>query len=88
MSGLKRQEGVLAQEAHGQTVLLRVSDGSYFTLDAVGAAIWELCDGSRSAAEVADAVCDAFDGPADQIRADVHEFVEELRAEQLVVGAA
>jgi hypothetical protein len=84
---LLRHEGVLAQEAHGQTVLLRVGDGSYFTLDAVGAAVWELCDGRLTESEIADSICDAFDGPPHQVRADVLEFVGELRAEQLIVSA-
>ena len=44
---VRRQDGVLAQEAHGQTVLLRLEDGGYYALDEVGAMIWELCDGGR-----------------------------------------
>jgi hypothetical protein len=81
---LRRQAGVLVQEAHGQTVLLRVDDGSYYTLDEVGAVIWELCDGSRTTGEIVDAVCDAFDGPPEQVGSDVLDFVTELLAERLL----
>src|SRR5689334_20944870 len=33
---LRRQDGVLAQEAQGRTVLLRLDDGGYYALDDVG----------------------------------------------------
>jgi pyrroloquinoline quinone biosynthesis protein D len=83
---LHRREGVLAQEANGQTVLLRLDDGSYYALDEVGALIWELCDGARSLADVIDELCGQFDAPAETVAADVREFVDDLRRERLLVG--
>ena len=82
---LRRRDGILAQEARGQTVLLRLDDGSYYALDEVGALIWELCDGERSLAEVVDELCSQFDAPEDTVAADVLEFVNDLRREQLLV---
>lgn len=84
----QRGEGILCQEAQGQTVLLRLVDGSYYALDEVGARIWELCDGERSLGEVIDALCAEFAAPARTVRADVLEFVGQLRGEQLLVDAA
>jgi pyrroloquinoline quinone biosynthesis protein D len=83
----RRQESVLAQEAQGQTVLLRLDDGGYYALDEVGAAVWELCDGTRSVADIVAALGEQFDAPEMTIRADVLEFVEELRDERLLVAA-
>ena len=82
---LRRQDGVLAQEAQGQTVLLRLDDGGYYALDEVGALIWDLCDGERSVSEIVAELCAEFDAPADIIRADVLEFIGDLRREQLLV---
>lgn len=82
---LRRQEGVLAQEAQGQTVLLRLGDGGYYALDDVGATIWELCDGTRAVAEIVAMLCEQFDAPEATVRADVLEFVGDLRREQLLV---
>ena len=82
---LRRQEGVLAQEAHGQTVLLRLDDGGYYALDEVGAKIWELCDGARPVAEIVAALCAEFDAPEATVRADVLEFIGDLRRERLLV---
>jgi coenzyme PQQ biosynthesis protein PqqD len=82
---LQRQDGVLAQAAQGQTVLLRLEDGGYYALDEVGARIWELCDGLRDVGEVVATLCAEFDAPAATVRADVLEFIGDLRREQLLV---
>jgi pyrroloquinoline quinone biosynthesis protein D len=84
----RRQDGVLAQEADGRTVLLRLEDGSYYALDEVGAMIWELCDGERSLADVIARLCTEFDAHEQTVTADVVEFVDELRREQLLVDSA
>jgi hypothetical protein len=82
---LRRRDGILAQEANGQTVLLRLNDGGYYALDEVGARVWELCDGSRAVSDVIAALCSEFDAPESTIRADVLEFIGDLRREQLLV---
>ena len=82
---VRRQEGVLAQEAHGQTVLLRLDDGGYYALDEVGAMIWELCDGGRAVADVVALLCEEFDAPESVVQADVLEFIDDLRRERLLV---
>ena len=84
---LRRQDGVLAQEAQGRTVLLRLDDGGYYALDEVGAMIWELCDGHRSLRDVVAALCEEFDASAETVGADVLDFVAELRHERLLVEA-
>jgi hypothetical protein len=81
----RRQDGVLAQEAHGQTVLLRLRDGGYYALDEVGARIWELCDGRRSLADIVKVLCSEFDAPEETVRADALEFIDALRREMLLV---
>jgi coenzyme PQQ biosynthesis protein PqqD len=84
---LRRQDGVLAQEAQGRTVLLRLDDGGYYALDDVGARIWDLCDGRRSVREIVDELCQEFDARPETVRADVLEFVGDLRHERLLVDA-
>jgi hypothetical protein len=81
----RQREGVLAQEAHGQTVLLRVSDGGYYALDEVSARVWALCDGERSLAEVVEVICGEYEAPAAEVDADVQAFVADLVEEDLLV---
>jgi Coenzyme PQQ synthesis protein D (PqqD) len=85
---LRRKDGVLAQEARGQTVLLRLEDGGYYALDEVGARIWELCDGDRAVEEIVAVLCAEFDAPEPIVRADALEFIGELRRERLLVVEA
>jgi len=85
---VRREEGILAQEAHGQTVLLRLEDGGYYALDEVGAMIWEMCDGQRAVAEIVALLCEEFDVPERIVQADVLEFIDDLRRERLLVLAA
>jgi coenzyme PQQ biosynthesis protein PqqD len=82
---VRRQDGILAQEAHGQTVLLRLEDGGYYALDEVGAMIWELCDGGRAVGEIVALLCEEFDAPEAVVQADVLEFIDDLRRERLLV---
>jgi hypothetical protein len=82
---LRRQDGILAQEAHGQTVLLRLEDGGYYALDDVGARIWELCDGERAVRDIVTVLCGEFDAPEETVTSDVLEFITELRRERLLV---
>ncbi len=82
---LRRQEGVITQEVEGQTILLRVDDGGYYAVDDVGAAIWALCDGELPVGEIVNRMTVEFDAPEEMIRADVVEFVQDLRRERLLV---
>ena len=85
---LRRENGVLAQSAQGQTVLLRLEDGGYYALDEVGAIIWDLCDGHRTVSEVVAALCAEFDAPEETVQADVLEFIADLRREHLLAVEA
>ena len=84
----RSRDGVLAQEAHGTTVLLRLADGGYYALDDVGAFIWALCDGTHSVDDLIAAVLAEFDATADVVRADVKAFLDELADENLLASAA
>lgn len=83
----QRGQGILAQEAQGQTVLLRLDDGSYYALDEVGARVWELCDGRRSLGDVVATLCAEFEAPESTVREDVLDFVSQLRGERLLIDA-
>jgi hypothetical protein len=80
----KRREGVAAQVADGEAVLLDIESGEYFSLNSVGSRIWELCDGTRSTAEIVSILCGEFDVVEDVATADAHEILDELRNEKLV----
>ncbi|MGD0247023.1 MAG: PqqD family protein [Streptosporangiaceae bacterium] len=83
----KRREGVAAQVADGEAVLLDIESGEYFSLNSVGSRIWELCDGTRTAAEIVSVICGEFDVAEDVATADAQEILGEFARENLVVRA-
>jgi len=82
------REKILKERASGTTILFDVEEGQYYALDEVGARVWELCDGSRSVAEVITLLCQEYDAPVDTIEADVQELLGDLANEKLVVTGA
>ena len=81
--------GVLAQQLdpkEATLVLLHPKSGQYFTLEAVGQRVWELCDGKRTISEIAAAIAAEYDEAPDVIVDDVQALVKELMDAQLVVA--
>jgi coenzyme PQQ biosynthesis protein PqqD len=81
----RRRERIVAQQAAGQWVLLDVDSGRYYAVDEVGGRIWDLCDGTRTVADIAAVISGEFDAPDDAVMKDVVAFVEELSGESLLV---
>jgi len=80
----RRREGVAAQVADGEAVILDIESGEYFSLNSVGSRIWELCDGTRSTADIVSVICEEFDVAEDVATADTHGILDELKKEKLV----
>lgn len=68
----------------GESVLLDLETGVYFTLNETGTAAWELFDGTTSLAEIGEILCRRFDVGLEQVRSDLAELTGELRMEGLV----
>ncbi len=80
----RRSERVLSQHVGDTSVLLDPESGEYFSLDEVGARIWDLSDGSRSAEAIASALCEEYDAAFTEVRADVIRLLTELRGAKLI----
>jgi pyrroloquinoline quinone biosynthesis protein D len=65
--------------------LLLIPEGAV-RLNATAVEVLELCDGERSLDEIADALCARYHGA--DVRDDVHELVDALAQQGLVVNAA
>jgi pyrroloquinoline quinone biosynthesis protein D len=81
---LIRNAHVVSRRASEWVVLLHITDGTYYTLNDVGGRVWELCDGTRTIAEITSIVAEEYDAPLEVVQSDVTELVEELCAERLV----
>jgi coenzyme PQQ biosynthesis protein PqqD len=81
----RQRARVVAQQAAGKWVLLDVDSGRYYALDDVGGRIWQLCDGSRTVAQIAEVVGDEYDAAGVAVQEDVVAFVSELASESLLL---
>ena len=81
---LKRRQDVITQRAMEKLVLLDVNGGEYFSLDEVGARVWDFCDGSRTASEVISMICQEYDDTSVTVEADVLGLLSDLLQETLL----
>lgn len=81
----RQRDKVIKQTTSDTLVLVNMDDGQCYGLNEVGGRLWELCDGTRSVAEVVAILSREYEAPEDLVAADVVEILEELVGEKLVV---
>lgn len=78
---------VTAYALDDELVLYSPADGQAYVLNHTAARVWRLLDGTRSAEAIAREIATAYGEPYEQVLADVHELVGQLRAAGLLVDA-
>ena len=68
----------------GETVLLDLSSGRYYTLNRVGTAIWERCTGNQSLQDIHATLCTRFEASSEHIADDLVALVTHLGHEGLL----
>jgi hypothetical protein len=76
---------VAAKVLDGEAILINLSNGMYYSMDKVGAAIWELVEKGCSLEEIARIVGRRYEVTHEQATADVERLAAELRQENLVL---
>jgi hypothetical protein len=71
-----------------EAVMMSVSEGKYFGLNAVAIRVWELLQEPTTPAKIVATLCDEFDVDADICRSEVLRFVDELIDSGIVRVAA
>jgi Coenzyme PQQ synthesis protein D (PqqD) len=69
---------------HGETMLLDLAGGSYYTLNESGALVWDLLRQGTTLGEIVDALEARYDAPRERIEADATTMTSELIAASLV----
>lgn len=77
-------EHVTWKALEGESVLLNLETGVYFTLNETGTAAWELFDGTTSLAAIGEALYARFDVLPEQARQDLLDLTHTLLNEGLV----
>ncbi|HRC42504.1 MAG TPA: PqqD family protein [Nitrospira sp.] len=80
----RQDEQVHSTVLDGESVLLNLNSGRYYTLNVVGSAIWDLCRGEQSLRQINSAVCARFDVSEQQAQDDMLELIVLLEQEGLL----
>lgn len=79
---------VIHQTIGGETVIIHLTSGLYYSLEGSGADIWERLSQGHAVGDVTDEFARSSPGDRDAIAEDVVAFVHRLVEEDLVVAAA
>jgi Coenzyme PQQ synthesis protein D (PqqD) len=81
----RHSEHVIAQRSGSDVVLFHMESGEYYSLNELGATIWELIDGRRPIAEVANLLETEYDAPRELILEDCRELIASLMNNDLLL---
>lgn len=73
----------LSTELNGQSVIMNVDTGTYYSLNPVGSVIWRVIQEPATLRQVSDQVIAEFDVDAVRAQADVIKLVQDLVASKL-----
>jgi hypothetical protein len=80
-------EEVAAKVMDGEAILINLSNGIYYSMDKVGAVVWELIEKNCSAEEMVASVISRYDVDSTQAQNDVERLLKELLDEKLILEA-
>ncbi len=78
---------VIAREVGDQLIILELTGGTYFGLDAIGARIWQLMSKGKDLAEICEDMLDEYDVSPEELKRDIIILLEELSTRQLISPA-
>ena len=84
---LRIADDVVFRDLAGESVLLNLSTGTYFGLDAVGTRLWHLVTEHGSTALVLETLLAEYDVDAIRLQKDVDALIEQLLAKGLLTDA-
>lgn len=85
MQKYRISDEVLTQEISGETVLLDLSQESYFGLDTIGTRIWQLLQEQKDLAEIKAILLNEYEVEEQQLQKDLGDLVEQLLEAELIV---
>jgi hypothetical protein len=80
-----REEEVASKVIDGEAIIINLANGVYYSMDKVGALVWERLQAGYTLDDVIRAVTGAYDVAREQAESNVMELVEKLLQENLVV---
>jgi ABC-type xylose transport system substrate-binding protein len=82
-----REAEVASKVIDGEAIIINLANGVYYSMEKVGALVWDLLQAGRTLEQVIEAVTARYDVTREQAEANIHELVQELVQENLVVSS-
>jgi len=80
-------EEVAAKVMDGEAILINLSNGIYYSMDKVGAVVWELVEKNYSPEKMVAFIISRYEVETKQARGDVERLLKELVDEKLILEA-
>jgi hypothetical protein len=85
-----QKDEIVSRNIAGETILVPIRGNladmqNIFTLNKVGAFIWEQLDGKRPLSEIHVSLCDCFEVSSEEAERDILEFVDHVNETGLVL---
>jgi hypothetical protein len=81
---VKQKSDVVACDIDGETALMSLENGKYYSLDPIGSRIWGLLTTPRGMTEICAILLDDFEVEPDRCKQDVQAFLSNLLEEGLI----
>jgi hypothetical protein len=81
-----REEEVASKVIDGEAIIINLANGVYYSMDKVGALVWDRLQAGHTLDDVITAVTGSYDVPREQAESNVRDLVQELVQENLVVA--
>jgi hypothetical protein len=79
-----RSNQIAARMLGSEMMIMSPRDATLFSLNEVGAVVWQASDGRTSLSEIVQRVCDEFDVAPDAAQKDVNDFLTQMADHKLV----
>lgn len=76
---------VIHEIIDGEAVLVNLESGSYYSIDKVGAVIWEYMENGLSISHIIKGIASRYEGNWNDIEQGVQQLFTQLQAEQLII---
>lgn len=76
---------IVHETIDGETVILNLDKGDYYSLDGIGAAIWGFMENDSNIESIIEKISNNYQGNRGNIKVAINNFVSELMREGIVV---
>jgi len=79
------EQDVAAKILDGEAIMINLANGTYYSLDKVGAVVWELLDCGHTVGQVVDQIEQRFEGAAGKAASDIQDLLQAMLEEKIVL---